>query len=74
MEVYQKVAQYIVENRLDISFIAETATIPEADIRAMLDGSRTMDAVDLRNLCLAMNVSPEVFVDTSPKKGTKDHE
>ena len=74
MEVYQKVAHYIAENGLDIALIAEKATIPEPDFRAMLEGSKTMDAVDLRNLCLAMNVSPEVFVDTTPKKGTICHE
>ena len=79
MEVYKKVADYIAQSRLDISHIAAKSTIPEADVRAMLNGTSTMDGADLRKLCLAMNVSPELFIEApfqepTIEKGTSDHE
>ena len=74
MEVYKKVAAYIAQNGLDISYIAAKSTIPEADVRAMLNGTSTMDAVDLRKLCLAMNVSPELFVDSYSDSSNRSSE
>lgn len=73
MEVYQKVAHYIAENGLDVAWIARKAMIPQAELCAILEGRKTMDVVDLRDLCLALNVSPEFFIDPS-EKGTICHE
>lgn len=65
MEVYKKVRTYIEKNGYKQPAIARKAGISDAAFGAMMNGSRTMYADDLRAVCLALNVSPEVFLDTS---------
>ena len=44
--------------------IAEKAGMPRTTFNAIMNGKKTLYADDLRAICLALNVSPEVFIDT----------
>ena len=63
MGVYEKVRSYIDENGLKQVSVAQKAGIPKATFNAILNGKRTLYADDLRAICLALNVSPEIFID-----------
>ena len=63
MEVYKKVRAYIEDNGYKQVAIAEKAGISKVIFNAMLNGKRTMYADDLKAVCLALNVSPEVFIE-----------
>lgn len=63
MGVYEKVRAYIDENGLKQVTVAQKAGIPKATFNAMMNGKRTMYADDLRAICLALNVSPELFIE-----------
>lgn len=63
MEVYKKVRAYIENNGYKQVAIAEKAGISKVTFNAMLNGKRTMYADDLKTVCLALNVSPEVFIE-----------
>lgn len=63
--VYEKVRAYIDEKGLKQIVVAEKAGIPTVTFNAMMNGRRTMYADDLRAICLALNVSPELFIDVS---------
>lgn len=63
MRVYEKVRAYIDEMGYKKVTIAEKAGIPKATFNAILNGKRTLYADDLKAICLALNVSPELFID-----------
>lgn len=63
MFVYEKVREYIDNNGYKQKVIAEKAGIPNVTFNAMMNGKRTMYAEDLKAICIALNVSPEVFID-----------
>ena len=63
MGVYEKVRAYIDENGLKQVTVAQKAGIPKATFNAMMNGKRTRYADDLRAICLALNVSPELFIE-----------
>lgn len=63
MLVYEKVRAYLDDNGLKQKTIAEKVGIPNATFNAILNGKRTLYAEDLRAICLALDVSPEVFVE-----------
>lgn len=63
VRVYEKVRAYIDEMGYKQVTIAEKAGIPEATFNAILNGKRTLYADDLKAICLALNVSPELFID-----------
>ncbi len=65
MKVYEKVRHYLEENGLEHIRVAKKAGIPNLTFNAILDGKRTLYADDLRAICLALNVSPEMFVDST---------
>lgn len=67
MEVYKKVRAYIEANGYKQIAVAKRAGISKVTFNAMMNGKRTMYADDLRAICLALNVSPEVFIEV-PKK------
>ena len=68
MRVYEKVRAYIDDNGLKQIAVAQKAGIPKATFNAILNGKRTLYADDLRAICLALNVSPEVFIDVRRKE------
>ncbi len=63
MLVYEKVRAYIVDNDLKQVAVAKKAGIPNVTFNAILNGKRTLYAEDLRAICLALNVSPETFIE-----------
>lgn len=63
MKIYEKIRIYINNNGLEHNNVAQKAGIPAVTFDEMLDGKITLYADDLRAICLALNVSPEMFVD-----------
>ena len=63
MEVYKKVREYIEENGYKQLAVAQKAGFSEVTFNAMMNGKRTMYADDLKAVCLALNVSPELFIE-----------
>ena len=71
MKVYEKVRVFIEERGYKQSWIAEKVGMPIDKFTDIMEGRKTLYADDLREICLALNVSPEVFieVDKSTTKG-----
>ena len=63
MRVYQKVREYIDSHGLKQCVVAQKAGIPNNTFNAIMNGKRTLYADDLRAICLALNVSPELFIE-----------
>lgn len=63
VHVYEKVRNYIDEKGYKQITIAEKAGISKTTFNAMMNGKRTMYADDLCSICIALNVSPELFVE-----------
>ena len=63
MEVYKRVRAYIEQNGYKQLAVAQRANISKVTFNAMMNGKRTMYADDLRAICLALNVSPELFIE-----------
>jgi DNA-binding Xre family transcriptional regulator len=63
MRVYQKVREYIVLNGYEQVVVARKAGIPKATFNAIMNGKRTLYADDLSAICIALNVSPEMFIE-----------
>ena len=71
MQVYEKVRQYIDDQGMKQVAIAEKAGISKTTFNAIMNGKRTMYAEDLRAICLALNVSPELFIEVKKCKDSK---
>lgn len=69
MDVYKKVRTYIDQKGMKQIAVAEKAGISKVTFNAMMNGHRTMYADDLRAICLALNVSPELFIEVHPSCG-----
>lgn len=67
LRVYEKVRTYICDNGLKQEVVAKRAGIPQTTFNAILNGERTLYADELRRICIALNVSPELFVDVKTK-------
>ena len=63
MRVYEKVRAYIDERGLKQKTIAERAGIPNVTFNAIMNGKRTLYADDLKAICIALQVSPELFIE-----------
>lgn len=63
MKVYEKVREYIVANGYKQVVIAKKAGISNAAFNAIMNGTRTLYVDDLSAICIALNVSPELFVE-----------
>ena len=71
--VYEKVRAYIDENGIKQVAVAQKVGIPKVTFNAIMNGKRTLYADDLRAICLALNVSPELFIEVrKPCKATKE--
>ena len=67
MRVYEKVRAYIDEQGLKQNLkqktVAERAGIPNVTFNAIMNGKRTLYADDLKAICIALQVSPELFIE-----------
>lgn len=63
MYIYEKVRNYIDENGIKQVAVAKKVGIPNVTFNAIMNNKRTMYAEDLKAICIALNVSPETFVD-----------
>lgn len=63
MKVYEKVRIYIEKQGLKQVTVAQRAGMSNVTFNAILNGKRTLYADDLRAICLALNVSPELFIE-----------
>ena len=63
MRVYEKVRSYIDEQGLKQKVVAEKAGIPNGTFNAIMNGKRTLYADDLKAICIALKVSPEMFIE-----------
>lgn len=68
MYVYERVRNYIDENGIKQVTVAKKAGIPNVTFNAIMNGKRTLYAEDLRAICIALNVSPETFIDYKVSK------
>ena len=62
MHIYEKVRAYIDDKGLKQVAVAQKAGIPKTTFNAIMNGKRTLYADDFRAICLALNVSPELFI------------
>lgn len=62
MRVYENVRKYIKKKGLSQAGVAKKAGIPSSTLKALLSGKQTMDASDLRAICLALGERPEKFM------------
>ena len=63
MHVYEKVRAYLDNNGYKQVTIARKAGIPKTTFNAIMNGKRTLYADDLSSICIALNVSPEMFIE-----------
>lgn len=68
MCVYQKVRSYLEDNEIEPIRVAEQLEMPLVQFNAILNGSETLYADDLRAICYALNVSPEEFIEPIENK------
>lgn len=68
MLVYKKVRQYLKDHGIQQRFVADKCNISASTFNAMLNGKRKMYAEDLRLICYALDVSPEVFFECQGKE------
>ena len=70
MLVWQKVKAYVDENGIKQTVLARKTGIPLSTFNAILHGKRTMFAEDLRSICCALKVSPELFINCDDEDNT----
>lgn len=63
MYVYEKVRAYIDNQGYKQVTVAQKAGISKTTFNAIMNGKRTMYADDLSAICIALNVSPEMFIE-----------
>ena len=64
MKVHEKIQAYISANGVATDNLSNSTGIPKDRLGSMLSGKETLYAKDLKAICLALNVSPEIFIDT----------
>lgn len=69
MKVHEKIKAYISTNGVATDALSNSTGIPKDRIGSLLNGKETLYAKDLKAICLALNVSPETFIDTRGGNG-----
>ena len=72
MKVYEKINAYIAANGVAPDALSNSTGIPQDRLGSVLRGEEILYAKDLKAICLALNVSPEAFIDT--QGGSKNDE
>ena len=76
MQVYEKVREYIDDYGIRQNVLAKKCNISASTFNAIMNGKRKMYAEDLRAICFALNVSPELFIEFNKNREnhTKGHQ
>ena len=69
MKVYEKVSAYLAAEGIDTVALSDRIGVPHDRLVAWLNGDETMYAENLKVICLALNVSPELFIEVQPPSG-----
>jgi len=69
MKVYEKINAFLTANSIDPADLSGSTGIPKDRIGSMLNGKETLYAKDLKAICLALNVSPELFIEVYSASG-----
>ncbi len=69
MKVHKKIQAYVSANGVATDALSNRTGIPKDRLVSMLNGKETLYAKDLKAICLALNVSPETFIDTQGGNG-----
>lgn len=64
MKVFEKINAYLTANSINPATLSGNTGIPPDRLRSVLSGKETLYAEDLKAICIALNVSPEIFIDT----------
>ena len=70
MKVYEKVRAYIDQMHIEQGLVAQKSGISNSNFKAIMNGKKTMYADDLCAICIALNVSPEMFIDKDKLKSS----
>ena len=65
MMVYEKIREYITANGYKQVAVAQKAGISSKRFNALMNGRRKLYSDDLYAICIALNISPEMFVETT---------
>lgn len=63
MKVYEKIKAYLVANGIDLATVSNSTSIPQKRLSSLLSGEETLYTKELKAICLALNVSPELFIE-----------
>lgn len=63
MKVYEKVKVYLQAKGIDTAALSGSTGIPHNRLGSLLSGEETLYVKDLKAICLALNVSPELFIE-----------
>lgn len=69
MKVHERINVYITANGITTDALSNSTGIPKDRLGSILSGKETLYAQDLKAICLALNVSPEIFIDTQRGNG-----
>ena len=62
MEIHKKIKEYIGDNMDLKNSILKKTGISDDTLSAILNGEKPLYADEFRSICLALNVSPEIFM------------
>lgn len=62
MHVYEKVLAFTSERGVSVSELSHMTGLGEEKLKAILEGRESLYADELRSICIALNVSPELFI------------
>ena len=62
MRIYEKVNNYIKDNKLSSDKIAKMSDIPAKEFQAIMNGKQALYPKEFRAICYALNVKPETFM------------
>ena len=62
MRIYEKVNNYIKNNKLSSDKIAKMCDIPAKEFQAIMNGKQALYPKEFRAICYALNVKPETFM------------
>lgn len=62
MRIYEKVNNYIKNNKLSSDKVAKRSGIPAKEFQAIMNGKQALYPKEFRAICYALNVKPEMFM------------